>query len=325
MPKTARAAWLMATLCLGLGWGPAAWGQASAPAGAATTQTALPSPLRRVGIENLFQVSPRIYSGASPEGEAGFAELRKLGITTLISVDGSKPDAELARRHGMRYIHLPHGYDGIPPERQAELIQAATGAPGPIFIHCHHGKHRGPAAVAVVCMGTEGWSKETALSWMRTAGTDTNYTGLFGAVAGFRAPTKAKLAEISKDFPEAASLGGLAEAMVAVDGRWDNLKAARKNGYQTPKEHPDLKPEHEALMLAEHFREAQRLPAAAERGEDFAKRLKAAEAASALCAELLRKTGARPKAELDRSFDAVGQSCAACHKAYRDHGPSPAR
>src|SRR5258706_10041968 len=67
-------------------------------------------------LPNALQVHPQVISGGQPEGEAGFVELKGLGIKTIISVDGAKPDVEMAKKYGLRYVHLPHGYDGIPEE-----------------------------------------------------------------------------------------------------------------------------------------------------------------------------------------------------------------
>lgn len=80
-----------------------------------------PSPAAEIlpstNLHNVFAVAPRIFSGSSPENEAGFVELAKLGVKTVISVDGAKPDVEMARKHGLKYVHLPIGYDGIPTNR----------------------------------------------------------------------------------------------------------------------------------------------------------------------------------------------------------------
>ena len=39
--------------------------------------------------------------------------------------------SQLAKKYGMRYVHLPHGYDGIPEERIAELAKAVRDLPQP--------------------------------------------------------------------------------------------------------------------------------------------------------------------------------------------------
>ena len=274
------------------------------------------------GIHNLFALGTNIYSGSSPEGEEGFAALAKLGVRTIITVDGAKPDVELAKKHGMRYVHLPHGYDGISTNLQVQLVKVATVLPGPYFVHCHHGKHRGPAAAAVICMSREGWTSAQAEAWLEAAGTATNYTGLYDVVRRFQKPTAEQLRAVAAEFPETAKVSGLTDTMVGVDERWDHLKAVRVAGYNAPKDNPDIEPANEAVILWEHYREAQRLPDSAHHGTDFIDRLKAAEAQVKEAEYLLKMYAADPKpdirARLDKSFDAIGKSCSSCHKTYRD-------
>jgi len=136
----------------------------------------------------------------------------------------------------MRYVHLPHGYDGISTNLQLQLARAAETLPGPIYVHCHHGKHRGPAAAAIICMANNGWSSDQAETWLVAAGTATNYAGLYQVVRQFQKPTAAQLRSISSDFPETAKVSGLVDAMVDIDNRWDYLKAIRAAAYQTLKE-----------------------------------------------------------------------------------------
>jgi hypothetical protein len=279
----------------------------------------LPDPL---GVHNLFALGTNIYSGSTPEGEEGFAALKKMGVRTIISVDGAKPNVELAKKHGMRYVHLPNGYDGISTNLQLQLARAGETLPRPIYVHCHHGKHRGPTAAAVICMANDGWSSIQADQWLRTAGTATNYSGLYEVVKDFKKPSIASLSGLPSDFPEAAKVSGLVDSMVGIDERWENLKAVRAAGYLPPENHPDLKPANEAVILWEHYREAQRFPDTAEHGADLSARFKAAEDEVKEAERLLRlfAKDAKPdiRAQLDKSFDAIGKTCASCHKIYRD-------
>lgn len=279
-------------------------------------------PLEAPGIHNLFAAGTNVFSGSSPEGEAAFAALARLGIKTIISVDGGKPEVDTARKHGMRYVHLPHGYDGISTNLQLQLVKAAQTLGGPIYVHCHHGLHRGPAAVAVICMANEGWTPAQAEAWLVTAGTATNYAGLYGVVRGFHAPTAGQLRALPSEFPETAQVSGLVEVMVEIDERWTHLKAARAAGYQPPPSHPDIVPANEAVLLWEHYREAQRLPDSTQLGEDFVRRLATAETEGREAERLLRRFAAEStpnaRAELDRSFDLMGRSCSTCHRQYRD-------
>src|SRR5262245_48501413 len=63
-----------------------------------------------VGLENLICVSERIYSGGQPQGEQAFQSLARLGVKTVVSVDGARPDVDAAHRNGLRYVHVPIGY-----------------------------------------------------------------------------------------------------------------------------------------------------------------------------------------------------------------------
>jgi hypothetical protein len=243
-------------------------------------------------------------------------------VKTVISVDGARPEVELARKHGLRYVHLPHGYDGIGTNLQLQLAKAAESLPGTIYVHCHHGKHRGPAAAAVICMAREGWSAEQADAWLRAAGTSTNYQGLYDTVKGFRKPEPEVLERMPAEFPETAKVSGLVEAMVSVDERWENLKKVRAAGYRPPEDHPDIKPANEAVILWELYRESQRLPETAQHGSDMSARFKAAEGQVKEAEALLREFGTAGtpdvRARLDQSFEAIGKTCASCHKAHRD-------
>jgi hypothetical protein len=280
--------------------------------------TALEAP----GLHNLFAVGTNVFSGSTPESDAAFAALAKLGVKTIVSVDGAKPDVDLARKHGLRYVHLPHGYDGISTNLQLQLAKAGETLPGPFYVHCHHGKHRGPTAVAVMCMANGGWTASQVESWMHAAGTASNYAGLFETIRRFQKPAPAQLEKIAANFPETAQVSGLVDSMVKIDERWEHLQAVRQAGYAAPKNHPDLKPANEAVILWELYREAQRLAESTEHGIDFVARLKAAETEAKEAERLLRAfasaPGAETRAQLDKIFDAMKQSCAACHKQYRD-------
>ena len=274
------------------------------------------TPLPSAHLHSLFRTTTNVFSGNSPEGGAAFAEIAKLGVKTIISVDGSRPDVETARRHGLRYIHLPFGYDGIPTHRVAELTKAAQSVEGPIYVHCHHGLHRGPAAVAVICEATAGWTTNQAVTWLKQAGTANDYAGLYRSAMDFRLPEAAVLARIV-ELPEVAKTSSLVEAMVDIDVEFDHLKAAQKARWSMIPDQPDLTPAHTATTLWEHLRELARTDDTAKRTEDYRTRLAASEKAADEFRALLRDTKTDTTAR-DTSFQALTRTCAACHKQYRN-------
>lgn len=267
------------------------------------------TPLTAPGLEHVFRVTDGLLSGGQPEGDAAFAELARLGVKTIVSVDGAKPDVAAARRHGLRYVHLPIGYDGVPTERVAELARAAALPDGPIYVHCHHGKHRGPAAVAVMCEATAGWSRERAEAWLRQAGTAAEYAGLYRSVREFQPPSAAALARVGA-LPEVAKTPALVDAMVALDERFDALAAAQKAGWKSP-------PAEAATLLWEQLRELARTDDTARRPDLYRRHLADAEQATEALRAALR---ANPPAlaALDAAFRQTAASCTACHKAHRN-------
>jgi protein tyrosine phosphatase (PTP) superfamily phosphohydrolase (DUF442 family) len=143
-------------------------------AGETPSRSGTPAPARveAPGLHNVYRLTQGLYS-SSPEGDQGFASLRALGVLTVLSVDGVRPDIERAHKYGLRYVHLPIGYDGMPSQQALRVARAVRDLPGPVHVHCHHGKHRGPAAAAVarLCLD-ERCTVEDALAWLRRAGID---------------------------------------------------------------------------------------------------------------------------------------------------------
>jgi protein tyrosine phosphatase (PTP) superfamily phosphohydrolase (DUF442 family) len=269
-------------------------------------------------LHNYRRLSERMISGASPETDADFAYLAAEGVKTIVSVDGARPDVEAAARHGLRYVHVPIGYDGIPREKQVVLAKAFRELPGPFYVHCHHGKHRGPAACMIGRMALDGITPEQAVAEMKDRGTDPRYRGLYAVPTTFREPTPEELAAAPSEFPAAVVVSGMTEAMVHVDATWERLKAVRKTSWKTPADHPNVEPAHEATILAEHFRELARTDDVARRDEAFRRHLKASEDAAWELSAALR-AGALDAKKAAEAFDSIASSCAKCHTAYRDN------
>jgi protein tyrosine phosphatase (PTP) superfamily phosphohydrolase (DUF442 family) len=283
---------------------------------ASAADDAKPQPIELPGIENAFRVTGRVLAGSRPKFDASFAALAKAGVKTVISVDGCRPDIATARKHGLRYVHLPFGYDGIPANRIAELAKAAAPDAGAVFVHCHHGFHRGPAAAGIICEALAGWSPAQAEAWLKQAGTAPDYPGLYRAVRDFRAPSPEEIARVGA-LPEMVETPALVDAMVALDEHLDLLKKQQRAGWKSPPENPDMLPAHQATLLWEQLRELARTEDTAKRPADFRKLLTGSERATGALRETLRASptdGPR----LDRELKQTTESCAACHKAYRN-------
>ncbi len=251
------------------------------------------------GLANLHRWNESLLTGGAPEGDAAFDALRGLGVRTLVSVDALPPDLGRAAARGMTYAHLPIGYDRVPPARALELAKVLRDSGGVVYLHCHHGKHRGPcAAVAALrCLGRLGDDPRGQLA---AVGTDPHYAALIDSALAAPVPTAAELDALPAEFPSRAEVAPLAELMVAMDGTFAKLKTR-----PTPEG---------ALQLAELYREANRLPEVERRGPDFARLLSDGERAAL-------ELKAAPAGEgAGRLVARLGAQCKACHERYRDGG-----
>jgi protein tyrosine phosphatase (PTP) superfamily phosphohydrolase (DUF442 family) len=308
---------LAAALCLTItGCQPGLQGAAPAAPKVAADATSTYAPHRLVedqpGLHNVIEVADGLLSGSEPEGAEGFSSLAKLGVKTIVSVDGARPAVDAARAQGLRYIHIPIGYDGISKPAIAALARAVRDVEGPIYIHCHHGKHRGPAAAAVACITSRHVHGKAALQILELAGTGKEYPGLWRDVEACQAP--------SPDEPpgillEVAEVDSLTAAMAGVDRHWDDLKLCRDAGWTTPPAHPDLTPAQVALLLREAFHEAGRTTRADRFDEQFREWVAEAEALAARIEDSLKD--GKPE-EATRRFDVLDQTCKRCHAKYRN-------
>ncbi len=284
----------------------------SAAAPAASTQPAAGDHDAEHALHHLIRISEKLYSGGEPAGESAFAELKALGIRTIVSVDGKQPDVELARQHGLRYVHIPFGYDGIPRSSALALTRAARECEKPMFVHCHHGLHRGPAGAAIIAMAEGLMNPEQARAYLERAGTSPSYAGLWRDVAGYTAPQSN---ESLPNLVEVAPVESLAAAMAKLDRAWDRLKLAQKAQWQTPTDHPDLVPAQEALLVEECFRESLRTLEPREYDERFRTLLAESEKQAAALRTALEGSDADAKGA---AFKLLGASCKSCHEAYRN-------
>lgn len=269
-----------------------------------------------VGLHNYHVWSEKVRAGAQPEGEEAFRNMAALGIKYVLSVDGAMPDVETAAKYGIKYMHVPIEYSGITAEQQNQIVKAVAMVDAPIYIHCHHGKHRSAGASAVACVAVEGISNERVQELMKLSGTDPKYQGLWKLAKEAQPWSAERVNAIPAEIPSQVKPGGVVDAMLAIDQRWDYLKASKKLAWGLLPDHPDVNPPHEARMVWEHYREMARLDDPRLKEEPFAKYTKDAELAGIALEEALR---AGDKAAADKHFDTGAKLCSSCHAKYRDN------
>jgi len=270
-------------------------GQNPSPATAPATP---PKPSVDQAPDNLIQVAPQLYSGGEPHTREQFAALQKLGVKTIISVDGALPDTQLAHEFGMRYVHVPIGYDTIPAPAVGQLDKAVKELKGPFFVHCHHGKHRGPAAAAI-CGRAAGWiDDKAAMTLLEQAKTGKNYKGLWESVRSFT-PVEIRSKE---PLVEQATVDALVVVMARLSRRFEELSAK-------PAKKEDRR--HLATLLQEDFVESARL-------QDVDPTMKAGLEETARLFQELHEKSDLSDGVLDRQIPLIKKRCDACHVEHRD-------
>jgi protein tyrosine phosphatase (PTP) superfamily phosphohydrolase (DUF442 family) len=304
---------LLAGSALGFGYQPA-----KAPENKAQSES---EPGAKTGAEvhhvPVLVAGQGLFSGPSPVEAHDFAELKSLGVKTIISVDGARPEIELAKAEGMRYVHIPVGYHGVSREQTLAIARAIKDLPGPVYVHCHHGKHRGPTAVATAAIALGRINTEQALAFMKIAQTAPSYTGLWQCAREMSVVELSELESAPAEFPEVAPVGDMVTAMVEVDERAEHLKLVEKAAWGVPPEHPDLVPVAEAARLVDLYRSLAELEATKTRHAELPALFEKA-AAEAKALETLLEGPSVDATKASAAYKAVAQSCKDCHKAHRD-------
>lgn len=273
------------------------------------------------GLLNVHRLSDHIISGSEPENEEAFKRMAELGVKTILSVDGKAPDVEGARRHGMRYVHVPIQYRGITEDELLRIAKTFHELEAPFYVHCFHGKHRGPAAAAVGRVLLDGVSRDQALAEMRQwCGTSGKYEGLYQVIASRALPTRETTTALAWDFPSQVRFDGLRLAMVEMTRIHDHLKALDERDWNIDPNHPDLDPVHEASRLAELMGRAVS-DACGDETESFRHAMTdMADEVRSLEALLKRvkKGDEDARIEASATMKSIKQSCVDCHRVYRN-------
>lgn len=274
------------------------------------------------GLHNVVTYHAGFYSGGAPEGDAGFDTLNEMGVKTIISVDGAAPEVEYAHERGMRYIHLPIAYNGFDEQRRLELVRATRDAlkAGPVYIHCHHGKHRSAGAAGTIAASL-GWASPKAMvARMKVSGTSPSYTGLYQCTADADVLTPKQINSVPADFPEVSRPQGFVKAMVEVSVVDEHLKAIEQAGWSVPADHPDLVPAAEAGRMVDLFRAMCEGTRASREPADFTEWLREAQRHAQALEDLLAE-GSTDIPAMSAEFNGLAQTCRACHAVYRNERP----
>jgi protein tyrosine phosphatase (PTP) superfamily phosphohydrolase (DUF442 family) len=122
------------------------------------------------GLPNLHKVDDGLYRGAQPT-EAGFQQLKSLGIKTVVNLRSFHSDRKQCRRNQLEYEKIDVQAWEAEEEEVIEFLKLAIDPEKrPIFVHCHHGADRTGMMIACYRMAVQNWTREEALQEMREGG-----------------------------------------------------------------------------------------------------------------------------------------------------------
>jgi protein tyrosine phosphatase (PTP) superfamily phosphohydrolase (DUF442 family) len=122
------------------------------------------------GLPNFAKVSDNLYRGAQPTAE-GFAQLKKMGVKTVVNLRSFSSDRGKLKGTGLRYAHIYCKAWHPEDEDTLEFLKIMSDpASHPVFVHCQQGADRTGCVVAVYRVVEQGWSMEDAVKEMHQFG-----------------------------------------------------------------------------------------------------------------------------------------------------------
>ena len=163
-----------------------------APPQATSTGRALAQRIIGVpGLQNFAQVNDRLYRGAEPT-EAGFAELKRMGVKSVIGLRTNHSTRKEVEAAGLASVELPLKADifgsAPPTEEQVKTFFQTVLDPAkqPVYFHCAFGKDRTGTMAALYRIEVDGWTNEEAIEEMHAFGYHSVYKELIGYVRDYK-------------------------------------------------------------------------------------------------------------------------------------------
>jgi len=131
--------------------------------------------LKVAGVANAGKVSEVLLRGAQPSAQ-GLAELRKLGVTTIVDLRGNSGPVARERYQaeslGMRFVNIPVlGWSAPKDAQVAQFLKVVQQDPTQkIFVHCYYGEDRTGVMVATYRIAQQNWTPEQAAAEMDSFG-----------------------------------------------------------------------------------------------------------------------------------------------------------
>jgi tyrosine-protein phosphatase SIW14 len=129
------------------------------------------APAANAAIPNFHAVEADVFRGGTP-GAEGIAELKALGVKTILNLDDrydvNEEERALAQAAGIREIANPMSGFWWPENARVNRALRALSDPRlrPIYVHCQHGQDRTGLVVGLFRVEREHWAPARAYAEM---------------------------------------------------------------------------------------------------------------------------------------------------------------
>lgn len=126
--------------------------------------------IEKPGLPNLHRVTTNLYRGAQPTVE-GMAELKNLGVRTVINLRSFHSDKDEASNTGLKLIRFTtQPWDSDDKDVVAFLKVMGDTNNLPAMVHCQRGADRTGLMCAMYRLVFCGWEKKEAIDELRNGG-----------------------------------------------------------------------------------------------------------------------------------------------------------
>ena len=146
------------------------------------------------GVKNFAKISDVLYRGEQPTAE-GFAELKKMGVKTIVNLRAFHSDRDLLSGTGLQYVHINCKAWHPEDEDVAQFLKLLKDPNNlPVFVHCQHGADRTGMMVASYRIMEQGWNPDDAARETHNFGFHAIFTEIQTFLKHFDAAAMGKLA-----------------------------------------------------------------------------------------------------------------------------------
>jgi tyrosine-protein phosphatase SIW14 len=130
--------------------------------------------LNIAGVHNAGKISDALFRGGQPSTQ-GLAELKKLGVTTIVDLRGNRGEVNWERRQSemlrMHFVNISVRGWSTPTDAQvAQFLKLFEDKYQKVFVHCRYGEDRTGVMVAAYRIAEQKWTADQALREMNSFG-----------------------------------------------------------------------------------------------------------------------------------------------------------